>query len=93
MSRERMVTRTITITNVEVMALDVTKAEVITTSFELNGEYTAETALKRIKKNCEDDTMKYVHVEKISTQEILYGMSEYDFMRYAKILPSRTNEK
>lgn len=89
MSRERMVTRTITITRVEVMALDITNAEVITTTFELNGEYTADTALKRIKKNCETDTMKYVHVEKISSEDVLYGMSEYEFIKYAKVLPPR----
>ena len=93
MSRERMVTRTITITNVEVMALDVINAEVIKTEFELNGEYNEESALKHIKKNCETDTLKYVHVENITTKEVLYGMSEYDFMRHAKILPPRTTEK
>ena len=48
MSKERMVTRTVTITTVEVMALDVTKAEVLTTSFDLNGEYTAETYQKEL---------------------------------------------
>ena len=89
MSRERMVTRTVTITKVEVMALNVTNAEVITTSFELNGEYTAESALKRIKKNCETDTMKYVHIEKISSEDVLYGMSEDEFIKYAKVLPPR----
>ena len=87
MARIPMVTRTITISEVDVMCLDVTTAEVIRTTINLTGEYTEETALKYLKKALETDTFKYVHVESVRLNELLYGMPESDFITFATILP------
>ena len=91
MARERMVTRTVVITTVGVMCLDVTTAEVSIKNYELSGSYTDfETALKDVKKLHETDVFKCVSVQTITEKEVLYGMSEQDFIKLAKQLPPRT---
>ena len=94
MARERMVTRTVSVSNVEVMCLDVTTAEVQVRHFKMNGEYTDfNTALKAVKKVHETDTFKCVSVMTITMEEVLYGMYELEFIRLAKVLPPRTGNK
>ena len=89
MARERMVTRTINETVVEIMALDVTTANVEIKTYRLSGIFTDEEALKKCKKMYETEIFKLVHVESNRTTEVLYGMLEDDFIRYAEVLPSR----
>lgn len=91
MARERMVTRTVELTIAEVMTLDTTNAKVETIAYEVGGGLTDEKAvLKAVKKLHETDTFKCVSVQAISVKEILYGMPEIDFIKYAKVLPPRT---
>lgn len=91
MARERMVTRTVELTIAEVMTLDTTTAKVETIAFEVGGGLTDEKAvLKAVKKLHETDTFKCVAVQSISTKEILYGMSEIDFIKHANVLPPRS---
>ena len=91
MARERMVTRTVELTIAEVMTLNVTTAEVKTIAYEVGGGLTDEKAvIKAVRKLHETDTFKCVAVQAISTKEILYGMSEIDFIKHAKVLPPRT---
>ena len=90
MARERIVTRTVELTIAEVMTLDTTTAKVETIAYEVVGGLTEEKAvLKAVKKLHETDTFKCVAVQSISTKEILYGMAEIDFIKYAKVLPPR----
>lgn len=90
MARERMVTRTVELTVAHIMALDTTTAEVRTLVCELGGGLTDEKAiLKNAKKIHETATYKLVAVQSVETKEILYGMSEADFIRHAKVLPPR----
>lgn len=90
MARERMVTRTVVVTTVEVMCLDVTTANVEVKDFEISGTFTDnETALKVIKKHNETATYKCVAVQSMKETEVLYGMSEIDFIKLAKVLPPR----
>ena len=91
MARERMVTRTVELTIAEVMCLDTNTAEVSIKSYEIGGGLTDEKAiLKAVKKLHETDTFKCVSLQGVKVQEILYGMSEIDFINHAKILPPRT---
>lgn len=91
MARERMVTRTVELTIAEVMTLDTTTAEVRVIAYEIGGGLTDNNAiLKAVKKLHETDTFKCVAVQSVSVKEILYGMSEVDFIKHAKVLPSRT---
>lgn len=91
MARERMVTRTVELTIAEVMTVDTTTAKVETIPYEIGGGLTEEKAiLKAVKKLHETDTFKCVSVVNVSVKEILYGMPEIEFIKYASILPPRT---
>lgn len=90
MARERMVTRTVELSVCEVMCMDTVTAEVKIMTYEVGGGITEEKALlKAIKKLHETDNFKCVAISKVTTKEILYGMSETEFIKLAKILPPR----
>ena len=79
-----MVTRTINVTECEVMCVDVTTAETTIKHYELTGEnYTPEKALKELKKYYETDTIKLVIIQGMNTREELYGLLEVDFLKVA----------
>ena len=91
MARERMVTRTVVVTTVGTMCLNVVTAEVEINNYELSGSYSDfNTALKALKKQYETDTFKVVAVQHMTEKEVLYGMKEIDFIKLAKVLPPRT---
>lgn len=90
MAKERMVTRTVDLTVSEVMCVDVTTAEVSIENLEVSGLYPDNDKLmKQLKKVYEDETHKVVSIQKTEIKEILYGMSEIDFIKNAVILPPR----
>lgn len=87
--RERMVTRTVTQTIAKVMCLNVTTAEVTINEYTIGGTYTEVDLLKKCKKLFETDEFNLVHIESSKVEEILLGMTEEDFIRYATVLPPR----
>ena len=89
MARERMITRTVEQTKVRVMALDVNTVEVHFIETTIGGAYTEESLMKKLKKMYETDDFKLVHIEEQETEEVLLGMTEEDFIKYAKVLPPR----
>lgn len=90
MARERMVTRTVTETVAEIMCLNVVTCEVSISTFTYTGEFaTNEELLKTAKKISETKDFKLVHVNSATTKETLYGMTETDFIKLAKVLPPR----
>lgn len=90
MARERMVTRTVQVTDAQVMCLEVTTAEVQVLTYELSGTYdTKDAVLKALKKLYETETFKVVAVQETTEREVLYGMKEIDFIKLAKVLPPR----
>lgn len=95
MARERMVTRTVMQTTYEVMTLNAETADVAIKEFVLGGTYDkTQDALKVLKKLYETDVEKLVVIKGSTTSEILYGMPESVFIKYAEILPPRKiNEK
>ena len=93
MTREKMVTRTLTITSVEVMTVDITTATTGTDRFDIVGEHTFDTALKAVKEIYETDTTKIVTITDLVLNDYLYGMPESDFIKMAKILPARNTTK
>lgn len=92
MAREKMITRSIVETTVRIMCLDVKSAEVSINEFKIGGEWSAKPSklLERLQELYDTTTFKLVNIENISEVEVLLGMSLEDFMRYAKVLPSRT---
>lgn len=93
MARQRMVTRTIEQTTSEVMTIDVTTAEVHVSTYYIGGKYTDEELLKKLKKLFETDTIKLVHIESQACEEVLLGMTEEDFIKFAQVLPPRNTNK
>ena len=93
MAREKMVTRTLTITTLEVMTVDITTATTGTARFDIVGEHTFDTALKAVKDLYETETTKIVTITELVLNDYLYGMPESDFIKIAKILPPRTTTK
>ena len=90
--RARMITRTVTQTIAKVMCLNVTTADVTINEYTIGGTYTEVELLKKCKKLFETDEFKLVHIESSKVEEILLGMAEEDFIRYATVLPPRRQQ-
>ena len=91
MARERMVTRTVNVSEVDVMTVNTVTAEVRTITVEIGGGLTLEKdIMKAVKKTHETSTVKCVAITSVKQKEILYGMPESDFIKLAKILPPRS---
>lgn len=89
MARVRMITRTIEQTTAEVMTVNVETAEVLTKEYTIGGKYTPEDLLKKLQDMFQTDIVKLVHIEYMHCEELLLGMSEDDFIKYAQVLPPR----
>ncbi len=90
MARIPMITRTIVTTKVNVMCLDVEAGEPINLDVTVPRTYKDEKKLlKVVKESIETDTLKAVHIVDKEEVETLYGMTEQEFIRFAKVLPPR----
>lgn len=93
MARKRMVTRTVMQTRANVMTIDVATADVQVYTYDIGGQYNDEELLNKLQKLFQTDTLKLVHIESQSCNEVLLGMDEEDFIRLAKVLPPRNSNK
>lgn len=93
MARERSVTRTINVTTVNAITMDIETKNVETKAFTISGDTPSnDSALKQAKKLYETSTLKIVAIESMDTVEKLYGMSEVEFLKYAKELDPITRK-
>ena len=88
----RLVTRTIVITTVEVMALEVSTASVKNASYSIAGTFTPEKALEKVKALYATADFIPAQVVGMTSAEVLYGMSEEEFIAHARVLPPRSNK-
>lgn len=93
MANVKMVTRTIEQTTAEVMCVDTNTAQVTINSYTIGGTYTDGDLLKKLKKLFETDGLVLVKIESQNTEQLLLGMTEEDFIRYATVLPPRQIKK
>lgn len=94
MARIKMVTRTVDITVVKVMCLNMESMQGEVCTFEVTGLHeNNDIIMKLVKKLYETDTLKPVAVVDTEIKEVLYGMTELDFIKLAKVLPPRTGNK
>lgn len=93
MARKAIVTRTITGTQVSVMALDTESGSVSTLTYVLSGniEDTAK-ALKAVQKMYDTETLKHAKVLELSPLNKLMGMWEEDFIANAFELDPKTRK-
>ena len=94
MARERMVTRTVVTTTVDVLVISINTAETGTKTFVLTQNMVKDekTMLNNAQVMLENECgemWKAVAIKNIKEEETLYGMTEQDFMKYAKVLPPR----
>lgn len=90
MARVPMVTRTIVATKANVMCLDVQAGEPFNKEVTVPRTYKdTESLLKKVKPLIETKTIKAVHIVDSEEIETLYGMTEQEFIQYAKVLPPR----
>lgn len=91
MARQRMVTRTVEVNTASVMTLNTETAEVRIIDYKLGALPNNVDVLKILKKMYETDTIKLCAIKEFSTETVLYGMPEEQFIQLARVLPPRTN--
>ena len=89
--KQKMVTRSVTITKVTLMCVDTVGAEIFNTDVEILGKQkNAEKLLNRCKELLESDSStKVVEIVRLTEEKRLYGMPETDFVKQARLLPPR----
>lgn len=93
MARQAMVTRTITTTEVAVMAVNTVSGETFTVNHTLPRTYKDYNAvLKKVQASFDTEDVKHVHVISTTENETLYGMPEEEFISHAKVLPPRNTK-
>lgn len=90
MARERMVTRTVENAEVKVMVVEVSTQKVSTITYNVSATIGKESTLKFIQKHYDTEELKNVALIDYTVHEILYGMTEQQFISLAKVLPPRT---
>lgn len=90
MARVPRVTRTIQTTKVNALCVDVEEQKTFEGEYILSGTYKDEKHLfKALEKVANDEIHRVAHILHSEVIETLYGMSEQDFIKYAKPLPPR----
>lgn len=95
MARIKMVTRTIEATKAEVKVVSISNDEITTITATVSGTFTETTdptLLKAIKKQTETEDLKVLKVVSVSDASELYGMTEAEFMKLAKVLDKETRK-
>lgn len=91
MARERMITRTVSEAKVEAMVANIAEQKLETRTYTISATVKEGDEVKFISKFVEKDSnIKVVSVLNRTVTDVLYGMSEVDFIRLAKVLPPRT---
>lgn len=93
MGRAKMVTRTILGTEAEVMVFSNTSNEVDTIKVSVGGQYDDDAKLlKAIEKCTNSQDIKVLKVVTSTKIDKLLGMSEVDFLKYAKEIDPKTRK-
>lgn len=89
MTRKPMVTRTIKVTTITVICLDIETSQTFYLPVKVTGTVRESNYLKIAKDQLETETLKCVHIHNVLEETHLYGMEETDFINNAKKLPPR----
>lgn len=93
MARTPMVTRTINTTKAKVLCLNIATSEVITIEVTAPRTYKNDAELMKVVKPIieKQENIKAVNITSTEVIELLYGMTEQEFIEKAKVLPPRKN--
>lgn len=87
MPRKHGITRTGTVTILEVLVVNKEKKELENRSIALNGEYDTRKALeKAVKKEVDNDAYKFVDIVSQSTRKEKRGMTLTDWLKHSTII-------
>lgn len=90
MARVPMVTRTIQTTTANVLCLNIKEGEPFNKQVVLPRTYKDEKSMmKVVEKVINTDDVKAVHIVNTEVNETLYGMTEQEFIYFARVLPDR----
>lgn len=90
MARKPQVTRTITTTVVSLFCVNTEDRTTFEQSLTLPRTYKDEQKLmKAVEKALEGEPIKAVDINGYEVKETLYGMTEEEFIQYARVLPPR----
>ena len=84
MARQRMITRTITFQETEVMCLNIETANAYVSTFTTASP--APLTIEQLKARYDTETVKLVSIVSNRQSEQVYGMSEDDFMEHAHVI-------
>lgn len=89
--KEKMITRTFTIANADVLICIPSTAETITREYRIGCEpnESPDKILKRIKAMDENSNFVIVAIRELTYEEQLVGMPESKFLEYGTVLPPR----
>ena len=91
MARERMVTRTVTAVEYEIMTVDIESKSVSMDKVVIpSGDTMTDKAREKAIKASLPEGHTFVQITGQTVKETLYGMTEADFIKYAKVLPPRS---
>ena len=91
MARERMITRTVFTTNYNVMVVNMENKSVENISISIpSGDILTDKAREKAIKAMIPEGKTFVTITGETTSETLYGMTEQEFIKLAKVLPPRT---
>lgn len=89
MARERMVTRTVEVREVEALCFDTEAMKPQNAIVPITGKPDASKLDKLVREALETETFKVVKILNVKTSEVLYGMPEAEFIKLARVLPPR----
>ena len=91
--RAKMVTRSITATNALLLAVNKSTGVTFDTKIMLAGKFKSDEALlRKANKDNKDDNVQFLFVKGAEVQNLLYGVSESDFLAIAKPLDPTTRK-
>lgn len=88
--KKNYITRTIQIGSYGVMGINLETAEVTTTVTAIPGYQRIKDPVKHLAALMDTPTFKVVSAKLVATEEIVYGMTEEDFIANAVVMKART---
>lgn len=92
MARKPMVSRTVKSTTVTCLCVDTVLEQTVEKTVTVPRVHKEDKLLKVVKEYLDNDELKVVSIKSFEVSELLYGMTEKEFIENAKILDKKTRK-
>lgn len=92
MARKPMVSRTVKSTTVTCLCVDTVAEQTVEKTVTVPRVHKEDKLLKVVKEYLDNDEFKVVSIKSFEVSELLYGMTEKEFIENAKILDKETRK-